>query len=97
MKDYGMLLEKTIEEYWGHPKTPIYFANYYGDKFEMKALLFALVIFEINYKPDEYKESELIKLRNFERTLSKKEINHKDRIEILEFLAKRKNLINEQE
>lgn len=87
MTDYGMLLEKTIEKYWGHPKTPIYFANYYGDKFEMKALLFSIVVHEINYKASEYSDEEMEELKAFERKAWDNKIKHKDSIKILEVLA----------
>lgn len=87
MKDYGMLLEKTIEKYWGNPKTPIYFADYYGDKFEMRALLFSIVVHEINYKFAEYTEEEIEELKSFEKKGWDNNIKHKDSIKILEVLA----------
>lgn len=87
MKDYGMLLERTIEKYWGHPKTPIYFANYYGDKFEMRALLFSIVVHEINYKFSEYSEEEMEELKAYEKKGWDNKIKHNDSIKILEVLA----------
>lgn len=90
MEDYGMLLEKTIEKYWGHPKTPIYFANYYGDIFEMKALLFSIVVYEINYKASEYSEEEMEELNNFEKKAWNNKIEHNDSIRILKVLANHK-------
>ena len=50
MNDIEYLLENTIIEYWGQPKTPIYFSNYYGDNFEMRAILFSITLFQVNYK-----------------------------------------------
>ncbi|POS00653.1 hypothetical protein Q361_1352 [Flavobacterium croceum DSM 17960] len=93
MRDYGMLLEKTIEEYWGQPKTPIYFANLYGDKFEMRAILFSLVTYEVNYKPSEYTEEELRILKEYEQKCWNENQTHNDNISILEFLAKHRKLI----
>jgi len=92
MKDYGMLLEKTIEKYWGHPKTPIYFANYYGDKFEMRALLFSIVVHEINYKFSEYTEEKMKALKAFEKKGWDNKIKHNDSIKILEVLADHKRV-----
>lgn len=86
MIDYGMLLEKTIEKYWGHPKTPIYFANYFVDKFEMKALLFSIVVHEINYKFSEYTAEEMKELKEFEKKGWGGKIQYKDSIRILEVL-----------
>ena len=93
MTDYGMLLEKTIEEYWGQPKTPIYFANYYGDKFEMRALLFSIVTFEINYKFDEYNVEELEALKVYESNSWNEKTTHNHNIKSLELLAKHKNIL----
>ena len=88
-----MLLEKTIEEYWGQPKTPIYFANLEGDKFEMRAILFSLVTYEINYNPSDYNENELLILKKYEQKCWDEKQTYKDNLSILEFLAKHKNLI----
>ena len=92
MKDYGMLLEKTIEKYWGKPKAPIYFANYYGDKFEMRAILFSLVIYEVNYKFTEYTDDKLKILKEYEQKCWNEKTTHQDNIKILEFLANNKEV-----
>lgn len=92
MRDYGMLLERTIEKYWGTPKTPIYFANYYGDKFEMRAILFSIVTFEINYNADEYTEDKLMIMKEYESKSWNEKTTHNDNIIILELLAKHKNI-----
>ena len=90
MKDNAILLERTIEAYWGQPKSSIYFANYYGDNFEMRAILFAIVLFEINYKSDDYKSEDLNLLENFLSKTSSKQTIHNDNIQILELLANHK-------
>lgn len=93
MRDYGTLLEKTIEEFWGHPKTPIYFANYCGDKFEMRAILFTISLFEINYKFEEYSIEELQELKSYESKSWNEKTTYEENIKILELLAKHKNVI----
>ncbi|MEB2774430.1 hypothetical protein SYJ56_03885 [Algoriphagus sp. D3-2-R+10] len=92
MNNYAMLLEKTMEEYWGSPKAPIYFANYYGDKFEMRALLFSLATYEVNYKFDEYTSEELDVLKDYENKCGNQTVVHADSIKILELLANHKNV-----
>lgn len=92
MEDYGMLLEKTIEKYWGTPKTPIYFANYYGDKFEMRAILFSIIIYEINYKLNEYSEDEINQMKEYETKSWNEKASHNDNIKILELLANHKKV-----
>ena len=93
MKDYAMLFEKTIEKYWGHPKTPIYFSNYYGDKFEMQAILFSIIVFEINYKFEDYSDDEITVLKDYEQKCWDKKQTHQDNILILEFLSNHKNVL----
>jgi len=82
-----MLLEQTIEKYWGNPKTPIYFANYFGDTFQMRALLFSIVVYEINYKFSEYTKEEIKELNSFEKKGSDNKIKYEDCIKILQVLA----------
>lgn len=93
MTDYGTLLEKTMEAYWGQPKTPIYFSNYHGDKFEMRAILFTISLFEINYKFEEYSEEELLVLKEYESKSWSEETTYDENTKILELLAKHKNVI----
>ncbi|HAQ21093.1 MAG TPA: hypothetical protein DCR40_17950 [Prolixibacteraceae bacterium] len=93
MKDYGMLLEKTIEAYWGQPKTTISFANYYGDDFKMKAILFSLVVTQINYRSEEYPEEELKQLEDYESKFWSSTPEFSDDINVLKLLAKHKNLL----
>lgn len=93
MIDYGALLEETMEAYWGRPKKPIYFSNYCGDKFEMRAIIFTLSLFEINYKYDEYSDEELFALKEYESKSWNKLTTYDENIKILELLAKHKKLI----
>ena len=93
MNDLGALLEKTIEAYWGQPKTQVYFSNYYGDRFEMRAILFSIILFEINYKFSEYNEMELLVLKDYESKSWDSETTFDENIKVLETLAKHKKLI----
>jgi len=93
MIDYGILLEKTMEAYWGQPKTTIYFSSYCGDKFEMRAILFTISLFEINYKFNEYSEKELSALKEYESKSWNEETTYDENTKILELLAKHKNVI----
>lgn len=90
MRDYAMLLEETIEKYWGAPKSSIYFSNYYGDSFEMRAILFSIILFEINYNFKDYKEEELNILREYENKYTSEVTTFEENVRILEFLAKHK-------
>lgn len=93
INDYPALLEKTIEAFWGVPKTPVYFANYYDDEFTMRAILFALVLHEINYKSNEYDNELLSELKEFESKSWNSNINKQEAVQILEILAKHKKII----
>jgi hypothetical protein len=93
MNDIAYLLEKTIIEYWGQPKTSIYFSNYFGDNYEMRAILFSISLFQINYKFDEFDEQQLEKLKEYLSKSYNMETSYNENIEILTLLAKHKNLI----
>lgn len=86
-----MLLEKTIEAYWGNPNTPIYFSNY-DSEHEMSAILFAISLFEINYNQSDYNAEELTALETYRTKFSDEKTTYEDDIQILELLAKHKNL-----
>lgn len=87
INDYGMLFEKTVEAYWGNPVTPIYFANYWGDKFEMRAILFAIVIQEINFNPNSYDTEKLDILKEYARKSSNGKTSYSENVQILKLLA----------
>lgn len=87
MKDYGMLLEKAIEHFFGNPQTLIYFANYYGDNFSTKALLFSICIKERNCNTATYTMEELAKLSEFEDNFLKPTVTHNDSVKCIEFLT----------
>jgi hypothetical protein len=93
MNDLEYLLEKTIIEYWGNPKTQIYFSNYFGDNFEMRAIIFSIVLFQVNYKFEEFKDEQLEKLKDYLSKSYENENTHDDNINILVLLAKHKNLL----
>lgn len=93
MNDIEYLLENTIIEYWGQPKTPIYFSNYYGDNFEMRAILFSIALFQVNYKFEEFEYEQLEKLKLYLTKSYNNENTHDDSLNILILLAKHKNLI----
>ena len=90
--DYGMLFEKTVEAYWGNPKTPIYFANYWEDKFEMRAILFSIVVQEINFNPNSYDTDILDSLKEYASKSSNGETSHSENVQILKLLAEYKNV-----
>jgi hypothetical protein len=90
--DYGMLFEKTVEAYWGNPKTPIYFANYWGHEFETKALLFSIVVNEINYNANDYSPEKLDALKDYTKKISEGDVSHSDNVQILKLLAKHKSV-----
>ena len=93
MNDLEYLLEKTIIEYWGNPKTQIYFSNYFGDNFEMRAIIFSIVLFQVNYKFEEFKDEQLEKLKDYLSKSYENENTHDDNINILFILAKHTNLV----
>jgi len=92
LNDYGMLFEKTVEAYWGNPKTPIYFSNYWGDKFVMRAILFSIVIQEINFNPSNYDSDKLESLKEYARKSSDGGTSHTENVDILKLLAEYKNV-----
>ena len=93
MNDLAYLLENTIIEYWGQPKTQVYFSNFYGDNFEMRAILFSIVLFQVNYKFDDFQEKQLEILKQFLSKSYKNEITYDENKDVLILLAKHKNLI----
>lgn len=59
----------------------------------MRAILFSLVTYEVNYKQSEYTEEELRILKEYEKKCWNENQTHNDNILILEFLAKHRKLI----
>lgn len=50
MKDHAMQFEGVVKKYFGNPLSTIYYSNYYGDNFQIRAILFAICVCEINNK-----------------------------------------------
>lgn len=90
--DYGMLFEKTVEAYWGNPKTSIYFSNYWGNKFEMRAILFSIILQEINFNPSNYDANKLEFLKEYARKSSDGKTSHTENVNVLKLLAEFKSL-----
>lgn len=86
MTDYGMTFERVVKKFLGKPKTPIYFASYFGDNFETKALLFAICVSEININKDKYSEDELFELKVFEKKLSRTDVKYSEIIKCIKYL-----------
>lgn len=82
-----MLFEKTIQKYWGTPETNIYFSSYYGDNFEMRAILFSIVVHELNYKANEYSEEKLSLMKDYELKSNQGKVTHNDNLLILQLFA----------
>lgn len=92
VNDYGTLFEKTVKAYWGNPETPIYFSNYWGDKFEMRAILFSIVIQEININRRNYDADKLESLKEYATKSSLGGTSYTENVDILKLLAEYKNV-----
>lgn len=90
--DYGMLFERTIIAYWGWPKTSVYFASYFHDSFKMNALLFSIIVYELNYNFNDYSPIEIKQLKKYQLKGWDNSITLNDSYKILEVLAKHKNI-----
>lgn len=88
LQDPGYEFEKVIIKFFGDPKTPIYFAAYFDriNKFECRALLFAICVKEANIYSNEYNADDLKKFRTFERELSNDDVEYKKLLECIKFL-----------
>jgi hypothetical protein len=93
IQDFGMLFEKIVEAYWGSPKTPIYFSNYWGKNFETRAILYSIIIKEINYNPEKYNEDILESLKEYASKSSNGGLSYTENASLLELLAKHKNIM----
>lgn len=88
IQDPGYEFEKVIIKFFGTPKTPIYFSGYFdrSNKFEGKALLFAICVKEININKDQHSEEEINKLKKYENELSTDNVEYKTLVECIQFL-----------
>lgn len=92
-----MILERLIIEYLGQPKTQLYFADYYGDNFKTRAVLFSFASFESNYNGNNYNEEELNLINNYLEKVVDEKTSHNDNVEFLKFLALKKNITNQDD
>jgi hypothetical protein len=86
IQDYGMEFEEVAVKFLGQPKTPIYFASYYSDNFQTKAILFTICVMEININKDKYSIKDLDKLKKFEKEFRSEKFEHKISMRCIEFL-----------
>ena len=85
IQDYGMEFENIVIKFFGRPKTPIYFASYYSDNFETKAMLFSICVQEININKDKYSQMQIEELTKFEQML-RKDCEHSTVMRCIEYL-----------
>lgn len=90
MNDYAMVFEEVVVAYLGNPKTATYYANYYGDDFKTKALLFVICTREVNNSGDNYTKKEVKMLEDFGEKLSKNDTKFTEIQKCIEFLSKKK-------
>ncbi|MCW5911605.1 MAG: hypothetical protein KIT62_11045 [Cyclobacteriaceae bacterium] len=81
---YAMSFEQVVEKLLGHPKTSIYYAGYWGDNFQTRAILFTIcVIIRNNLSPTKEADD---KLSAFEETFSSGKSTYNDCVLCLEYL-----------
>ncbi len=54
MKDHAMLFENIVERYLFESKKATYFANYFGDNFKTRAILFMICFKELEVNSKKY-------------------------------------------